>query len=355
MNIRDELKALPAYHFSAKESQIKLDQNESPFDLPLELRSSINEKLSNVALNRYPELNAHGLKQRLAAQLGVSPDGIVFSGGSNVLIQALVIAAGLGKSVLSVAPSFSVYNLQAKLLGSELVEVPLGADFALPVDDLVSVLREKSGVFFLANPAAPTGNCFSADDVLRLAEASKDDWLFVIDEAYHQFSKTDFSFLIERFDHVVCLRTFSKAYGLGGVRLGYGLMQSALAENIQKVILPFSISVLQLALAETVLEHKTYVDGHIELLLGERERVFAELSGLSQLRVFPSETNFILFEVRDAEKVYTALLDHGVLIRRQDHLPQLEGCLRVAIGTKEENDMFLLALKESLKKEAVYV
>lgn len=354
MNIRDELKALPAYHFSAQDCQIKLDQNESPFDLPEPLRSSINAKLSELAFNRYPELNAHSLKQKLATQLAWSADGIVVSGGSNVLIQALVIAAGLNKTVLTVAPSFSVYSLQAKLLGTELIEIPLAAHFALPVNALLAELSEKSGVFFLANPAAPTANSFTESDMIRLAEASQNNWLMVIDEAYHQFSKTDYSKLIKRFPHLVCLRTFSKAYGLGGVRLGYGLMQEELAENIQKVILPFSISALQLAIGESVLEHSSYLEEHIEQLISERERMFASLTELTQVTAYPSDTNFILFRVKNAAETYSNLLERGVLIRRQDHLAQLEGCLRVAVGTKAENTAFLTALAESLKKDTAY-
>ena len=345
MTIRPEVLAAPAYHFSAKDAAIKLDQNESAYDLDDALKAEVLERLKAVAFNRYPELSAHSLATRLAKHEKWSPEGIVLSGGSNVLIQALILAAGLGKTVLTVKPSFSVYSLQAQLLGVNLSEIALDESFELNMPKLLAALESGAGVFFLANPAAPTGNTFSRADIEHLAEASKDAWLMVIDEAYYQFANTNYLELVSRFNHVVCLRTFSKAFGLGGVRLGYALMQASLAENVQKLILPFSVSALQQSVGMTVLEHTELVQERTQEVLEERSRVVNELSRLPTLTVYPSETNFILFRVPDAESFYEGLLDKGVLIRRQDHLYGLEGCLRVSIGKPDENTAFLDAAR----------
>lgn len=346
MNVRPDVQQAPAYHFSAKDARIKLDQNESPYDLPPALKQQLLARLNEVAFNRYPELAAHSLAAKLAALYDWSPAGVVVTGGSNVLIQALVTAAGIGRQVLTVAPTFSVYPLQASLQGAELLEVPLQPDFSLPLDELTARLAAGSGVFFLANPAAPTANLFTPEATERLAEASAANWLMVIDEAYHQFSGSDFLATVARHPHVISLRTLSKAFGLGGVRLGYGLMQPELAVHIQKVVMPFSVSALQLAAGEVVLDNLEFVSARVQETLAERERLQAFLHTLPGLKAFPSSTNFILFKVADAAAFYEGLLARSILIRRQDHLPGLAGCLRVSVGTPDENNAFMAAAAE---------
>ena len=355
MNIRPEIKQVPAYNFAAKDAAIKLDQNESPYDLPPDLKAQVLARLSDTAFNRYPELAAQTLAAELADLNDWSPGGVIVTGGSNILIQALVTAAGTGRQVLTVAPTFSVYPLQARLQGAELVEVPLAPDFSLPLDALLDKLAAGGGVFFLANPAAPTANLFLEDALQVLAAASAADWLFVIDEAYHQFSGTSALNLVEQYPHAISLRTLSKAFGLGGVRLGYGVMQPELAVQLQKVIMPFSVSALQLAAGEVVLANPDFVQGRVDEALGERARVMAFLKGLPGATPFTSETNFILFRVADAGAVYEELLARGILIRRQDHLPGLSGCLRVSIGAPPENDAFMVALEQlNILKEAAH-
>ena len=353
MSLRDELYAAPPYHFTARAQRVKLDQNESPYDLPPELKRQVLERLAQIPFNRYPEINAHTLRGLLAARHDWAEAGVVVSGGSNVLIQGLVSAAGMGKTVLTVAPTFSVYLVQAKLLGARLVECPLGKGFSLPLEALKTELQQSSGVFFLANPAAPTGNVFSAEGLVELAEASADSWLFVIDEAYHQFSGTDFSDLAQTYPHVVSLRTLSKAFGLGGVRLGYGIMQPQLAEQVQKVLMPFSISALQLAVGEVVLTHPDYAETYIAEVETEREKLYRALQSLPNVTPYPSETNFILFQVPDAGAFFEGLLERDIVIRRQDHVPGLPNCLRVSVGTPAQNEAFVKAVTEVAQVKVV--
>ena len=346
MSVRDELYAAPPYHFTARSQSIKLDQNESPYDLPNALKRQVFERLAQIPFNRYPEINAHTLRGLLAARYDWAETGVVVSGGSNVLIQGLVSAAGMGKTVLTVAPTFSVYPMQAKLLGARLLECELEKDFSLPLEALKAELRKNSGIFFLANPAAPTGNTFSAEATSELAEASADRWIFVIDEAYHQFSNTNFAGLVKAHPHVVSLRTLSKAFGLGGVRLGYGLMQPELAEQVQKVLMPFSISALQLAVGEVVLNNPAYAETYIAEVEVEREKLSATLNSLPDVTPYPSETNFILFKVSDVEAFFEGLLRRDIVIRRQDYVPGLSGCLRVSVGTPAQNEAFMKAATE---------
>ena len=343
MSVRPEVRAARAYHFTPRPARIKLDQNESPYDLPRELKAEVWEKLQHTPWNRYPDLAAESLRAALAHFYGWDEAGVVVSGGSNVLIQALVAACGISQRVLSVKPTFAVYGEQARLLGAPLTEVPLREDFSLPLTELVAELEGGPGVFFLANPAAPTGNVFSQGELTALADAAAPDWTLVFDEAYHQFAMTNLLELVRAKPYTASLRTFSKAFGLGGVRLGYALTSPDLAEQVQKLLLPFSVSALQVATGLTVLDHPEYVAARAAEAKRERAYLFSELQKLSGLTVYPSQTNFLLFRVENAEAFFGALLDEGILVRRQDHLPGLGGCLRVSVGTPDENRAFIEA------------
>ncbi len=353
MSLRPEVRALPPYRFEAHDTPIKLDQNESPEDLPAPLKEAALARLASAAWHRYPDLHPEGLARRLGARHGWPAEGVAVAGGSNVLIQALAVIAGLGRRVVTVAPSFSVYTLQARLVGAELTEVPLGAGFALPTADLEATLAHGVGVLFVAAPMAPTGNGVAVDDLERLAVAADDRWLVVIDEAYAEFAGVDHDDLARRFPQVVRLRTLSKAFGLAGARLGYALADPEVAEAIRKALLPFSVSALQVAVAETVLDAPDVMAERVSRMVAERERLLAALRTRPFVEVFPSVTNFVLFRVADAASVHEGLRDRGVLIRRQDHLPGLEGCLRVSVGLAEEVDAFLHAL-DAVAGESVH-
>ena len=222
----------------------------------------------------------------------------------------------------------------------------MGEDFALPMTALLDKLEQGRGVFFLANPAAPTGNLFAEADLERLAQASAKNWLMVVDEAYHQFSGTNALGLVKRHAHVATIRTLSKAFGLGGLRLGFGFMQPELAEQIQKAVMPFSVSAVQIETAKVVLDAPDFLKARVQEASQERTKLFKALNALPNVTPFPSETNFILFKVSDAASFYQHLLDRGILIRRQDHLPGLTGCLRVSLGTPAENQSFIEAARE---------
>jgi len=270
-------------------------------------------------------------------------DGVVVAGGSNVLIQAATIVAGIGRRVATVRPTFSVYALQARLLGATLVEVPLGPGFALPTAELEEVLQVGQGVVFVAAPMAPTGNGVAPGDLERLAAAAGDRWMLVIDEAYGEFAHGEHSALARAHPQVVRLRTLSKAFGLAGVRLGYALAHPEVAVELRKALLPFSVSALQVAVAEAVLDAPDVVAERVERIVAERERLSGVLAARRDVEVFPSVANFVLVRVKDAAGTYEGLLDRGVLVRRQDHLPGLAECLRVSIGSPADNDAFLQA------------
>lgn len=352
MTIRPAVKALAPYRFTPRPEPIKLDQNESPDDVPAVVKERVLAAMLAAPWNRYPDLHPRELEERLAARHGVGPGAVVAANGSNTLIQALTIVSGVERAVITVAPTFAVYASQARLLGAELIEVPLGPRFELPVAALVEAMRGRSGVLFLANPAAPTGNLFSPGEIEALLSAAGPEMLVVIDEAYAEFAGASHLGLAAERAGVVVLRTFSKALGLAGARVGYAVAHPSVAEELRKALLPFSVSQWQVAVAMALLDEDELIARRVRHVLGERARMLHALAGMPGVEPFPSAANFILFRVPDAARWYEQLLGAGVVVRRQDHLPGATGCLRVSVGAQWENDAFLAACRAAAEQAA---
>lgn len=348
---KPHLLALPDYPYEARQALIKLDQNESPYGLPPELKAELAGRLEALPLNRYPEMHAESLAGRIADFEGWPEVGVVVGPGSNTLITALVTAA---QRVLDVQPSFVHYKRAAELFGTPYRAVPLEEGFALPVAALLEAMAEDEppGVFFLPNPHTPTGNFFMLERVQALCEAAEQHgWLMVVDEAYYQFAPGDLKRHALGQPHLAVLRTFSKAWGLAGVRAGYLLASAEVARVVRHLLPPFGLPAPSALAVEIALEHPGYVAEAVEKVRRERERVYLELKAHPTWTVYPSHTNFLLVRTPDARAAYEGLLNRGILVRRQDHIPGLEGAIRVTIGTPVENDAFLQAAFELAKEE----
>lgn len=340
---KSHLSALPRYPYQHADAKVKLDQNESPYELPAELKARALEKLAGLPWNRYPELHAEKLREALAEHLGWDKDALVAAPGSNLLIQSLVYAAN---QVLDTSPSFPYYAVSARLANAPYRAFPLRRTregFELPLEDLLAAMDSPPGVLFLPSPHAPTGMLVPGALIHALAQkALETGWLLVLDEAYHQFSGTDYRPLAASNPQVALLRTFSKAFGLGGIRAGYLLAPSKETANaIQNIVPPFVLPAHTAAILETVLEAPAYAERYASEIQKERERVYAKLREHPSWRVFPSSSNFLLIKTPDAEAAYLSLLKAGVLVRRQDQYPLLEGCIRASIGSTQDNNLFL--------------
>ena len=345
--VRERVRAAPLYPFTPIEAPIKLDQNESAFDVPLELKHEIFSRLERAHWNRYPEMHAESLKKKIAALENWDEAGVVVTPGSNVLIYGLTQIAGIGQRLLTLVPGFALYALSGKLLESKVTELPLEPDFSLPVNDLCRELRAGGpGLLFLAEPHAPTGALHPIEDITKILEAASEDWLVVLDEAYEQYCGASLKHFALEHNNVVILRTFSKAWGLAGVRLGYMLSNPDLAAQVQKMLLPFNVSILNLVTAEVILEHPELMQARVEMVMLERERMFKALQHHPTWVAYQSAANYILIRTSDAARVHKQLLECGVLVRRQDSYLGLEGCIRVSIGTPAENDAFIAAAKD---------
>src|SRR5512137_785867 len=333
---KPHLSSLAAYPYRKVEAAIKLDQNESPWDLPEDLKERALQRMRGAPWNRYPDMHAEGIRGLVARWLDWPERGIVLA-----LAQA-------ARRILDTAPSFAFYEGAAKLTGTPYAAVPLLPGFGLPVQGLVAEMEKgEPGVVFVASPHAPTGAVFPVPDVAAIAEtARRRGWILAIDEAYCQFSGTDLRPLARENPSVVVLRTFSKAFGLGGVRAGFLLAVPDVASKLQPMLPPFAVPVHTAAVLETVLEDPERATEVGRQIARERDRVLAALATHPTWRALPSSANFFLVRTPDAEAAWQSLLRHGILVRRQDHLAGLQGCLRISVGTPEENDRFLKAAFE---------
>jgi histidinol-phosphate aminotransferase len=339
--VRPAVLASPEYPFNPIDAPVKLDQNESPDDFPAELKTLVAQRLVETAWNRYPDLHSDALCAAIGRHEDWDPQGVVVTTGSNVLIPLLTQMSGLGRRIVTVKPHFALYALAAQLQDIALTEVPLRADLSLDVPALKDALQGgEPGVLFVSQPHAPAGSLAAFEDIVSLADAA-DGWLVVIDEAYCHFSDSDYRAFARTRPNVVLLRTFSKAWGLAGLRMGYLLASSGIAGNLKKLIPPFAV--LQTVATQVALEHPQFMLERVRHIVAERERMFAALAAHGSWKAYPSSGNFILIRTPDARAAHAHLLAHGVLVRRQDSYHGLEGCIRVSVGTPAENDRFLAA------------
>jgi histidinol-phosphate aminotransferase len=342
--LREDIAQLEPYIVQRYPDLIKMDANENPFDLPPELKEMICLAFRKTPTNRYPDGDALELRKAIAERSFVELDQIVMGNGSDELIGHIVtLFASSQAKVVYPVPTFSMYGIISRSLGVQTGEVPLDESFDVDLDRMMEELDGRPNILFLSYPNNPTGNCFDEKAILALLE--RDDTLVVVDEAYFEFSGKSFLPMLDRFDNLVILRTFSKAYGLAGLRVGYMIADVSLAEQVNKVRLPYNLNVLSQMAALKALAFEQEMAERIQLIISERDRLSREMSGIEGVRPFPSEANFILFRVSDASRCFQGLIDRGILIRNLDSGP-LRGCLRVTVGTPRQNDLFLEALRD---------
>jgi histidinol-phosphate aminotransferase len=353
--IRPEIQALSAYHVPPAKGFIKLDAMENPYHWPEEMVEQWLAQLREVELNRYPDPSPAGLKQGLAEVMGV-PVGqeVILGNGSDELIQMIAMAlAQPGRKVLAPEPSFVMYQMIATFTGMDYVGVPLvskgGAeDFSLDREAMLAAIdQHRPAVIFLAYPNNPTGNLFDRDTVTAIIEASPG--LVVVDEAYHAFAGDSFMGELGRYENLLVMRTVSKM-GLAGLRLGLLAGPAAWLTEFDKVRLPYNINVLTQKSAEFVLAHREVLDQQTRQICADRRVMMQALLDMEGVTPFTSRANFILFRVAGASEVFASLKEQGVLIKNLSPAGGLlQDCLRVTVGSPEENGQFLAALDLALK------
>jgi histidinol-phosphate aminotransferase len=350
--LRQDIQSMHAYAVQPSTGLVKIDTMENPFRLPLPLQQELGKRLGAVAINRYPGQGTENLRAALARYAGL-PEGcaLTVGNGSDELITMLSMACDVpGAVVMAPLPGFVMYGMAAALQGMRFVGVALSADFELDEAAMQAAIAEhKPALLYLAYPNNPTANLWDDRVIDSLIEAmGQQRGLVVIDEAYQPFAARDSMARLRRWPHVLLMRTLSK-FGLAGVRIGYLMGRRELVAEIEKIRPPFNIGVLNAEAALFALEHADEYARQAATIRAERERLQAALKTIAGVRPYPSQANMILARVPDAARAFAGLRERGVLVKNVSNLhPLLANCLRITVGTPDENERMLEALKASL-------
>lgn len=318
--------------------KVKLDANESPYCIDITPDKKVLQKI-----NRYPDPEAKELKKAISKAFKINTANILLGNGSDELIYYLITT--FGGPVLYPVPTFSMYGVISQALGEKNIRIPLNKDFDLDIDKMLAAIKKHNPkLIFLSSPNNPTGNCFSAERILRIIEVSKG--IVVVDEAYQPFSsKKGFLPLLKDYKNLAILRTLSKI-GFAALRVGFLIADEGLINEVNKVRLPFNINSVSQAMALEAFRNKNIIESQIKNITSERERLFEELSKINNVLPYPSEANFILFKTKNADIVFEKLIKNGVLVRNLSSA--VKDSLRVTVGTPEENNFFIKALRKSI-------
>jgi histidinol-phosphate aminotransferase len=348
--IKEEVLAQRAYAVETTPCRVKLDANENPLAIPPPLRERFAALLASVELNRYPEAGSIALTSRFAAAFGVEADQVMIGNGSDELIQILCTAlARPGAEVMIPLPTFAMYRISALNSGLRVTAVPLDEAFDLDLPALQErMAAHPPALIFLAWPNNPTGNCFSRERIESILKAASG--IVVVDEAYFHFSGKTFLPDLDHYENLVILRTLSKV-GLAAMRIGLLIGPAALVHELHKVRLPYNLNSLSQAAAGFYLdEEEAFLQQAAEIRRGRGE-LFSALEALPGIHPRPTDANFIFFSCDfDADRVYRQLMERGILIKNFNGLGTMRGCMRVTVGTREENQEFMQALRDIIAK-----
>lgn len=329
-----------------------LSANENPCDVDAEIRAEIAAEIARVALNRYPDPLANDLRELIAEANGLTRDWVLVGNGGDELLFNLALAwGGPGRKFLNVPPTFSVYAANARLTGTEVVNVARLANYAIDEEAVIERAAQGDIEFVvITSPNNPTGENASEDFLVRLLDST--DALVMVDEAYFEFSGQTMVPHLKEHKNLVILRTFSKAYSLAGVRMGYIMAHPDVIREFIKVRQPYSVDAVSQAIARVVYANRAKFEPGIEAIVSERGRVMDALAGIDGVTPYPSDANYILFTLKGAAEAWEYLYARGILVRDFSKSAGLEGSLRVTIGTKDQNDAFLSVLGEFVSQAA---
>jgi len=338
--LRKDIQAINAYHVPSADGMVKLDAMESPFPLPDDLIGQYLAYIADQEINRYPDPTAENLTSTLRKLMKISDDhGVLLGNGSDELIQLLALACDSGDTILSVEPSFVMYEMIAKFTHLNYQGVRLDSNYELDVDEFLSTISStKPKIIFIAYPNNPTGNSFKRSDIEKIINAS--DALVVLDEAYYAYANDSFLSDIDKYDNLVVLRTISKI-GFAGLRLGLLIANKDTACELDKLRLPYNINTLTQTSANFLLKQQDEINKNAQIIIDEREKLLASLDSMEELSVYPSQANFILFKTAQAQELFDYLKDNNILIKNLTSAPGLSNCLRVTVGSIEQNKLFV--------------
>ncbi len=324
------------------ENIIKLDANENPYGCSPRVQKAL-AKFNQYHI--YPDDGQERLRKMLAGYAGVDASRIVAGGGSNTLIDLLErLFVDKGDEVINCTPTFGIYSFSTKICGGKLVEIPRKADFSIDVAGIKAAITPRTKIIFIANPNNPSGTITSPNDIESLLTTRVP---LVLDEAYYEFSRETAVPLLDKYDNLIILRTFSKWAGLAGLRVGYGLFPKAVADFLLRIKMPYNVNVAALVAVEESLKDKDYLMASVDKIIEERSRLFSALEKIQWLKVYPSRANYILCRVLkgEAKDLYNKLQAKGILVRYFDQAP-IKDCVRISVGKPEHTDALIKVLKQ---------
>ena len=345
--IRPDLESVAPYVSPQMPARYRMNTNETPYPPPETLVEEVSEGIKKIALNRYPDRDATDLYEAISDHVAWPREGLWVANGSNEIFMHLFLGfGGPERSTLLFEPTYAMHSLIPKIGSTRVLQIDRADDFTIDLDAATQTIeRESPEIVIVCSPNNPTGMCEPVDAVVSLLELAPG--LVVVDEAYIEFTSSAKSVrpLLHQYENLVLVKTFSKAWRLAGVRIGYMLAGPELIEALARVRLPYHLSAITQLIGVTALRHADETLKLVSAIAAERDRIAAGLAGAGFAH-YPSDANFILFEVDDPERVWKGLLDQGVLVRRYPDDPRLARCLRVTAGLPDETDAFLDALKE---------
>ena len=351
LKYRTGLAKMPSYDVVERDWKIKINANECNMNLPPMVEDRVMGRLSRVAFNRYPNEQLDDLREQIADNFSLQKENVLIGSGSSEIIEKLFYCFGGTRSrkIVYPQPSFSMYTIYAKAAEAVGVPVDLEEDYRLDVGKFVrAVVENKASLAVICNPNNPTGNVMSLSDIEYIAQNI--DCAFLVDEAYVEFHGESAASVLKKYPHMIIARTFSKAYGLAAARVGYMLADAKVVEMIDKSYMPYHMNVLSLVTADTVYQMRHEYVPRIQMMVAERKRMETELKKLSGFTVYPSATNFILVKYASAGELNEAMEAAGIGLRSFGSAPRLENCLRISMGTREENDAWYKSMKDFIEE-----
>ncbi len=345
--IKPNVRAITAYTLSPLEAPIKINQNENPFGMPREIKEEVIRRAMKEDWARYPDFVPTSLLKKISVYTGWRVDGVMAGNGSNEMIQSVVNSiVEKGVRVALPEPTFSVYRQVINVAGGEIISVPLNEDLTFNFPRLASkIVSAKADLTIICSPNNPTGCVISARDLASIARNS--DGIVVVDQAYLEIGGEDFIPLLNEYKNLVILRTFSKGMAMGGLRVGYCMAAPDLIREFNKARMPYSLNFFSMTTAEVALENLHLLQPLVEMMRSERNRLFSELRKIDGLSPVPSAANFFCVKTRiPPEELFEALYARGILIRDISKAPMLAEYVRISVGTPEENNRLIAALKE---------
>jgi histidinol-phosphate aminotransferase len=352
---RDDLGALEGYHSPQLDVAVRLNTNESPFAPPPDFVERWVDELRTAPLNRYPDRAARELREALGAHLGQPAVRLFCANGSNEVLQTLLLTyGGPGRRAALFEPTYALHSHIARITGTEVVVGERRADFSIDPGAARALIEQHAPtIVFVCSPNNPTGTVEPAATIEALLDVDGDH-LVVVDEAYGEFASWSALDLVRDDRALVVVRTYSKVWSMAALRLGFAVAPAWVVDELEKVVLPYHLASATQIAGRLALDLGDEMDDRVHRLVHERERVAVELAHTDGVTVYPSGANFLLFRpAGDGHECWQRMVDVGVLVRDFSGWPRTEGCLRVTIGTPDENDAFLAALRSSLQEVAV--